>query len=228
VRAVLEALRSQAEVTDVFVEVDSSDGVEIESAARGRAVPVVRVTRQVVEALSDTATSQGVVAVVRRVDVPVAAVAGGSGPVVVLADVRDPGNAGTLIRSAAAVGAAGVVFARNSVDPLHPKTVRASAGALFHVPLVRDASLEEVVAELRGAGRTIFGADAHAERSFEEADWSKPVVLVLGNEAWGLDAAHRHLLDEVVGIPMPGPVESLNVGIAGSILMFEAARRRAT
>jgi RNA methyltransferase, TrmH family len=223
-RVVLEALRSPAEVTEVFLHADAARAAEIEAAATDRGVAVVHVAGRVIEALSDTATPQGVVAVVRSVDVHLSAVAAAGGLVVVLADVRDPGNAGTLLRSAVASGAAGVVFARGSVDPLHPKTVRASAGAIFRVPVVRDLAIREAVAGLRDAGRRIIGADAHARRSYEEVDWSRPSALVLGNEAWGLDPDHEDLLDDVVGIPMPGPAESLNVAVAGSILMLDAAR----
>jgi TrmH family RNA methyltransferase len=144
----------------------------------------------------------------------------------VLAEVRDPGNAGTLVRAAVAAGAEAVVFGAGSVDPLGPKTVRAAAGSLFSVTVIRNVDIRQALAQLRASGFTVVGADARATTSPEQVDLTARVALVLGNEAWGLPAEMVDLLDLTVGIPMPGPVESLNVGIAGSILLFEAVRQR--
>jgi TrmH family RNA methyltransferase len=144
----------------------------------------------------------------------------------VLVSVRDPGNAGTLIRSAVAAGAGAVVFAEDSVDPFGPKTVRSSAGMLFHVPIVGGASLADVHEMAKERRLVTVGADANASTEHIDADLAKPVALVVGNEAWGIPEHLRGELDEVVSIAMPGPAESLNVGIAGSILLFEALRQR--
>jgi TrmH family RNA methyltransferase len=118
------------------------------------------------------------------------------------------------------------VFSSGSVDPLGPKTVRACAGALFSTPVVRDIDLGDAVSHLRDAGLMMVGTDARAPTAPEQVDLTGPVAVVVGNEAWGLPAEVSELLDETVGIPMPGPVESLNVGIAGSIVLFEAVRQR--
>ena len=182
------------------------------------------VTGQVIAALTDTSTPQGVVAVAEERAIETEAIDGDL--VVVLADVRDPGNAGTLIRSAVAAGSSGVVFAKGSVDPFNPKTVRATAGLLFRVPLVHEVALEDVLGLLKARGFFVVGADAAADVAPEDVDLTQSIALVLGNESWGIEAGARALLDEVVGIPMPGPAESLNVGIAGSILLFEAVRQR--
>jgi tRNA G18 (ribose-2'-O)-methylase SpoU len=104
--------------------------------------------------------------------------------------------------------------------------VRSSAGALFRIPVVRDLTLEDGVRQLRQEGLSIIGADQTAPEAFETTDLTVPLALVVGNEAWGLPAESAHLLDSRIGIPMPGPAESLNAGIAGSILLFEAVRRR--
>jgi len=212
-----EAL-ARGEVQDLFVDADLS------SAPSWLERGAVAVSGRVIEALSDTSTPQGVVAVASMRTVPIAAASGDL--MLVLSNVRDPGNAGTLVRSAVAAGASAVVFCSGSVDPFNPKTVRSTAGLLFHVDLVAGVSLQEAVDELRRKGFLLLGADAGSSVAPDELDLSGPVALVLGNESWGIDEASSRLLDDVVGIPMPGPAESLNVGIAGSILLFEAVRQR--
>jgi RNA methyltransferase, TrmH family len=118
------------------------------------------------------------------------------------------------------------VFAAGAVDPFHPKSVRATAGSIFRLPVVRGLQLQDALTVMRDEGLDIVGADAGAPEAFDRVDLTRRLALVLGNEAWGLPAGAQELLDEKVGIPMPGPAESLNVGIAGSILLFECVRRR--
>lgn len=211
---------------ELFVAGGADRWGELRGLAQARAVPVTTVPDRVVAALSDTTTPQGAVAVVGVERPDLATIAQDASLVVVLADVRDPGNAGTLVRSAAAAGADAVAFARGAVDPLHPKTVRAAAGALFSVPIVRHAGLDDILGRLKTAGLVLAGADATSPHPIDRADLTRRMAVVLGNEAWGVTASDRGLLDESYSIPMPGPVESLNVGIAGSILLFEAVRQR--
>ncbi len=199
----------------------SVDDADLAGLAGGRVTPV---GESVLRAISDASTPQGIVA---RVAMPEPVdVSDGADPVVVLAQVRDPGNAGTLVRSAVAAGAGAVVFSKGSVDPFGPKTVRASAGALFRVPIVRDADLLSTLGNLRESGVFLIGASARGSASYDEVDLTRRTAFVLGNEAWGLEPEITARLDEIVSIPMPGPVESLNVGIAGSILLFETVRQR--
>ena len=212
-----EAIEASA-VRDLFVDEDAPFAGEF--LGQGG----LAVTRQVASALTDTSTPQGVIAVAEVRAIEAGAIGGDL--VVVLADVRDPGNAGTLLRSAVAAGSSGVVFARGSVDPFNPKTVRATAGLLFRVPVVHEVAPEEALSLLTERGFLVVGADARSSVAPEDVDLTRPVAFVLGNESWGIGAGARALLDEVVGIPMPGPAESLNVGIAGSILLFEAVRQR--
>ncbi|MGH2775583.1 MAG: TrmH family RNA methyltransferase [Actinomycetota bacterium] len=215
--AVDEAL-GHGEVQDLFVDADVSFASEW--LARG----AMAVSGRVIEALTDTSTPQGVVAVARMHTVAPTELSGDL--VLVLSDVRDPGNAGTLIRSAVAAGASSVVFCSGSVDPFNPKTIRSTAGLLFHVDIAAGVALDVAAGELRDKGFVMIGADAASTKGPDEVDLTLPVALVLGNESWGIEEASRHLLDEVVGIPMPGPAESLNVGVAGSVLLFEAVRQR--
>ena len=221
---VREALESGVEVREVFLAEDL-EGHGLESALEATGVPTSIVGSDVIGALSETVTPQGVVAVVADPSVGLDALVGVD-LCLVLADVRDPGNAGTLVRTAAAAGAGAVIFGAGSVDPLHPKVVRSAAGALFRVPLVRRAPLAEVASTLRSGGTSLIGAAADAGTDMYSFDLTGPVAIVLGNEAWGLPEAAERLLDERIGIPMPGPVESLNVSSAGAVLLFEVLRQR--
>jgi TrmH family RNA methyltransferase len=221
-----EAVASGADVLEVFVE-DSGDARAAEQLCFDHDLRCLRIDHAVGRALSQTVTAPGVVAVVRSPGVALSKIAPGADLVLVLAEVRDPGNAGTLIRSAAAAGADAVIFSTRAVDPLSPKTVRSAAGGVFRVSLVLDVELEEAVAVLRGRGFSIVAADAHAGVAPELCDMTRSIAVVLGNEAKGIPGPIEGLVDEVVGIPMPGSVaESLNVGVAGSILLFEAVRQR--
>lgn len=222
---VAEALSAGADVVEVFVVPGASE--EIESLAAAADIPVHRVSEPVLASVSDTATPQGVVARVQSPALSIEELELRSGLVIVLADVRDPGNAGTLIRSALASAADGVVACSGVVDPLHPKTVRASAGAIFRISLVRGVDLGAAVEALRARGLVAVGADQNGADAWT-ADLTRPLALVIGNEAWGLGSTVRLALDEIVSIPMPGPAESLNAGIAGSVLLFEALRQRAS
>lgn len=201
-----EALAAGAPVETVYV---SEDAPPVDHAD-------VRVLRRgVLERVADTVTPQPVLAVCRRIDVPMNAIADATF-VVVCVDVQDPGNAGTILRSAEAAGAGGVVFAGSSVDPYNPKTVRASAGSLFHVPVV--------LADLADVPQRTLGTVAHGGTPIDEVDLGVPVAVVLGNEAHGLPSDAP--IDEWVTIPMAGRTESLNVGMAAAVLCFEVARRR--
>ncbi|MPZ70603.1 MAG: hypothetical protein GEU71_13905 [Actinobacteria bacterium] len=200
----------------------------MESRARAAGVKVIHVADEVLASLADTSTPQGVVAVVEIRSLDLAALPADADLVVILADVRDPGNAGTILRSALAAGADAAVFGTGSVDPYHPKTVRSGAGALFRLPVVRGLETPAAIEALKASGFTLVGADASADVSYTDVDMTGPVAIVLGNEAWGLLAETAALLDRSVSIPMPGPAESLNVGIAGALLLFEAVRQRRT
>jgi TrmH family RNA methyltransferase len=186
---------------------------------------VTRVPPRVVASLSDTPTPQGVVAVAEMPDARLHEIPSGPSLVVVLAGVRDPGNAGTLIRSAAAAGADAIVFCTGTVDPWHPKSVRSAAGAAFALPVVRGMGLAHAVGALRAHGCTVLAAEASGPPA-DECDLTRPVAFVLGNEASGMDVADRALVDGSVSVPMPGRIDSLNVAIAGSVLLFEASRQR--
>jgi RNA methyltransferase, TrmH family len=190
----------------------------------------------VLERVADTVTPQPVLTILPMMDNDVAgteAVAGADGRaaaeeplIVVLVDVRDPGNAGTVLRTADASGVNAVIFSGESVDPYNPKTVRASAGSLFHVPFSVQPDPVALAASFKARGyRTLATVARHGD-DYATLDWSVPTVLFLGNEAAGLGAEVRQAIGGAVGIPMDGRAESLNVGVACAVLCFEALRQR--
>jgi RNA methyltransferase, TrmH family len=192
-------------------------------------VPVSVVTARAAAALSETSTPQGLVAVCPALDVPLAAaLAGRPDLVAVRADVRDPGNAGTVLRSADAAGAGAVVLAGGSVDPYNGKAVRASAGSLFHLPVVRGADLAAALAAARAAGLTVLAADGGGEDDLDElaeaGTLAIPTAWLSGNEAWGLPPAVGALADRRVRIPISPRAESLNLAAAAAVCLFASAR----
>jgi TrmH family RNA methyltransferase len=181
--------------------------------------------------LSDSVTPAGVVAVCSFLDVPVEEAlhaAGAPALVTIAADVRDPGNAGTLIRTSDALGAHAVVLAGHSVDPYNPKTVRASVGSLFHLPLALTPEPAPAVTSAQGAGLVVLAADGAGELVLDDAaDLLRgPTAWLFGNEAWGLPPELAALADHRVRIPIPGRAESLNLATAAAICLHETARAR--
>ncbi len=181
----------------------------------------------VIERVADTVHPQPVLAVVAFAAAPLELVRNLS-TVMVLVDVRDPGNAGTMIRTADAAGVGAVIHCDGSVDPTNPKTVRASAGSVFHVPVVAGGGATQVIESLKSWGFVTVGTAVRNGIDYAEFDWRQRVALVFGNEAAGLDDGLMGRLDRRVTIPMVGRAESLNVGVSASVLCFEALRQRRT
>lgn len=179
----------------------------------------------VMEKVADAVTPQSVMAVASFLHRPLADLVL-SPPLVVCVDLRDPGNAGTVLRSAEAAGMGGVVCCDGAVDVYNPKTVRASAGALFHVPVAVGGDPREVLEEIGRNGVTRLGTVAVGGTPYTDVDFTRPTALILGNEAHGLPPTVEGVLDGQVTIPMVGRSESLNVGMAAAVLCFEAARQR--
>jgi TrmH family RNA methyltransferase len=216
-----EALASGHIPEAVFYSPGADTELVEEAHAAGAAVHLLE--HGVMERIADAVTPQPVCAVIRDVAVPIERLAR-EGVVVVAVDVRDPGNAGTLLRSAAAAGAAGVVLCAGSVELGNPKTVRSTAGALFKVPVVTGIDPEDALRALGATGRRRLAAVAADGLDYATVDLTGPVAFVLGNEAHGLPEELQEI-DGRLTIPLPGPVESLNVGVAAAVLCFEAARQ---
>ncbi|WBB60372.1 RNA methyltransferase [Streptomyces sp. WMMC500] len=217
-------------LAELFVTAEAAARhAELVESARGAGVRVHAAAEEVVAGLSQTVTPQGLVGVCRFLDVPLAGVVAARPRLVaVLAHVRDPGNAGTVLRCADAAGADAVVLTDASVDPYNPKAVRASAGSLFHLPVVTGVPAAHVAGELRAAGVRLLAADGAGERDLDDelddGGLAAPTGWVFGNEAWGLPAETRALADAVVRVPIHGRAESLNLATAAAVCLYASAR----
>lgn len=229
VHLVQEALKHKAGVETVLVSTERVVPGEIEALLEAEAaaeLECVPVSEQALAKCSDAQTPQPVIAVVRKtaclsdklLDAP-------NGLVVVIDGVQDPGNLGTIIRSADAVGATGVVLGRGTVDLYNPKTVRSTMGSMFHLP-VAETALPPLLGEAKRRGIRLVNTSLQARKTCYEADWSGPTWIVLGNEGRGVSPEIAAQIDEHVIIPMSGPAESLNVAMAATVLLFEAMRQR--
>jgi TrmH family RNA methyltransferase len=220
-QAVAEALAEPGAVQEVLAT-EAAAAAAADMLA-GAGVPVRLLTEKAAAGLSETVSPQGLLAVCPLRDVPAEAVV--THPprlAVALAGLNDPGNAGTVLRTADACGAGAVVFGEGSADPFGGKVVRASAGSLFHVDVVRSAPLLPLVAALQAAGTTVLAADGGGEVSLAEltAELAGPVLWLFGNEARGVPAELAEAADARVRIPMRGRAESLNLAAAAAICLY--------
>ncbi len=195
-------------------------------AAQESRVAWTLVDDRALASLSEAVSPAGLVGVCRFLDTDLETVlAAAPRLVAVCADVRDPGNAGTVIRCADAAGADAVVLAGSSVDAYNPKTVRASVGSLFHLPVVVVLDAAGAVRALQAAGLQVLAADGAGERDlYDSAPLAGPVAWLFGNEAWGLPAELAALADHRVSIPIHGRAESLNLSTAAALCLYETAR----
>ncbi len=240
-QAVREALSAAAEhpglVHRLYVTGDAgSRHPDLLASARAQRVEVDLIGAEVLAELTQTVTPQGVVAVCGFLDVPLEDLLNAEGGqrtrraslVAFLAHVRDPGNAGTVLRVADAAGASGVVLSAASVDPYNGKCVRASAGSLFHLPVAIGVPIEEGIAAMRATGLRVVAADGAGEHDLDaEIDsgaLAAPTAWVFGNEAWGLPDSTLALCDQVVRVPIHGRAESLNLATAAAVCLYASAR----
>ncbi len=233
-QAVREALGDRAghgaPINELFVTVPArSRHAELVAAVADTGAAVHEVSGEVMVELAQTVTPQGLVAVCPFVDVPLSAlIAAQPRLVAVLANVRDPGNAGTVLRAADAAGAHGVIFADASVDPYNSKCVRSSAGSLFHLPVVVGVPAADAAGALRRAGLAVLAADGGAALSLDELERNGrldgPTAWMFGNEAWGLPKELVAVADDAVRVPIYGQAESLNLAAAAAVCLYSSAR----
>jgi RNA methyltransferase, TrmH family len=230
-QAVREALAKPGVLTELFVTGQGATRhTDLVGQAAGRHIPVHQVSGEVMAELAQTITPQGLLGVCRFVDVPLSdLISAAPRLVALLASVRDPGNAGTVLRTADAAGASGVIFAAASVDPYNSKCVRSSAGSLFHLPVVAGTSLGPAISALRAAGLQVVAADGSASRLLDGPggpDLSRPTAWLFGNEAWGLPDDVLALADAAVAVPIYGQAESLNLAAAAAVCLYASAREQ--
>lgn len=228
-QAVREALARTGVIVGLFATPEGAaahpDLIRTAQAAR---VPTAVVDGGDFATLSGTVTPQGLVAICARPAADLDQVLS-SGPrlLVGCAEVRDPGNAGTIIRCADAFGADAVIFSTGSVEVTNPKTVRATTGSLFHLPLVTEVALPVTVAAAQTAGLQVLAADGRGDVELPAlaaaGDLAPPTLWLFGNEAWGLSAEHLALVDRVVRVPLYGAAESLNLSTAAAVCLYATA-----
>ncbi|RDG35028.1 TrmH family RNA methyltransferase [Streptomyces corynorhini] len=234
-QAVREAVAHRADdgeptLTELFTTAEAAErhpGIVEDARAIGARIHFA--PDAVLAEVSQTVTPQGLLGVCRFLDTPFEDILR-TGPrlVAVLAHVRDPGNAGTVLRCADAAGADAVVLTDASVDLYNPKSVRASAGSLFHLPVAVGVPVERAVQGLKDAGVRILAADGAGEHDLDDeldaGTMDAPTAWIFGNEAWGLPVGTRALADAVVRVPIHGKAESLNLATAAAVCLYASAR----
>ncbi len=223
-----EAIRSGLRFRAVFFRESATSAIEHLLPQIGAHVEAIELPDSVFDSAVDTETPQGIAALVKLKSFDLDDILRVAEPLVlVAAGVQDPGNLGTMLRSAEAFRATGVLVAEKTVSHTSPKTVRASAGSVFRLPIVA-APLDDAITKLRQAGVKLIATSSHKGTAADEADLSGSLALFIGNEGAGLPRGAMKEMDLTVAVPHSPKVESLNAGIAASILLYEAARQRKT
>ena len=222
-----EALDRPKLIVELYATEDAVERYpDLFERAENARIQVQLVSEPVLKALTDTTTPQGVVAVCEQIDVTLQDIIDAKPQLVaLLANIRDPGNAGTVLRAADAAGADAVIFSVNSVDVYNPKVVRSTTGSLFHLPFAVDIEIADAISALKAAGLQVFAANAGADQipDLLEGTLAKPTTWVFGNEAWGFEQSTLDLVDREVGVPIYGAAESLNLATAASICLYASA-----
>jgi RNA methyltransferase, TrmH family len=233
-RILEEAIRSGLRFSSVFFRESAQDRANRLLPQIGAQVETLLLPDKLFDSLVPSESPQGVAALVRLKEFSLDDVTERLqvGPIVVLAGLQDPGNLGTILRSSEAFGSAGVVLGEGTVSAFNSKVVRASAGSVFRLPIVHSQSksgapkLEEVSEKLRSQGVRLIATSSHKGTSLDQADLASPAAIFFGNEGSGLPRDLMAKMDEVIAIPHTPQVESLNAGVAASIVLYEAARQR--
>lgn len=221
------ALDSGAAFEAIYVDeaaIPSAAVTVLMARASAASVRVFSLASGVLEKVADAKSPQPVLAEVRLPHVALGSLTV-TGLTLILHDVQDPGNAGTIIRSAAAAGANAAIFTGSSVDPFNPKALRATAGSIFHLPIVV-ADFDECRRKVKSAGARLFATVVRGGTGLDDVDFAEPCAVVIGNEATGLSSGVVDQCDGAISIPMTGRSESLNAGVAASLIAFAAMRQR--
>lgn len=226
-RFVVEGPHLVEESGDLIDFVIYSERLPILEKLKQKGIDCSKVSHEQFADISEVETPQGILAVVREHEFGLRDVLKSSNPLVVFcAGVQDPGNLGTIIRTADAVGASGVIVSRGTVDLYNGKVIRSTMGSLFHLPITHVDDVQETIEYLKGRKIRIVATDARAEKEYFSADLKGPTAILVGNEGAGLAEEIVKSADEAVKIPMPGKAESLNVGISTAVVLYEALRQR--
>ncbi|WHH61419.1 23S rRNA (guanosine(2251)-2'-O)-methyltransferase RlmB [Petroclostridium sp. X23] len=232
---VMEALKSGREINKIFIQKGEREGsiVKIIAMAKEKRIIVQEVERQKLDSLSSTRAHQGVIAFVsmqqyvEAEDILEKAAQKGEHPFVILVDeVNDPHNLGSILRTADAAGVHGVIIPKRRAVGLTAAVAKASAGAIEYVPVARVTNLGQTIDKLKEQGIWIVGADMNGDKNFYDADLKGPIGLVIGSEGEGVGRLIKEKCDFLVKIPMKGKITSLNASVAGAVLMYEVVKQR--
>lgn len=213
----------------VYVSESFDSGVEEKRALLSlvqQSVSVEEVTDKVMKAMCDTVTPQGILAVVEKPTYELNDLLKGTPLLLVLETIQDPGNLGTILRTAEGAGCTGVILSKDTVDLFSPKVVRSTMGSLYRMPYFVAEDLAEIIEELKTKGITFFAAHLKGKKCYDEYDYKMPTAFLIGNEGNGLSDNISDLADEKIIIPMAGKLESLNAAMSAGILAYEASRIR--
>ena len=225
---VIEGLKMFEELPrESIIEVYASSQFANVNAKLLRDLPVEEVSESVFAQMSDTKTPQGILCVVKQPEYGLDDLLTAKQPfLLVLEDLQDPGNVGTIFRTAEGAGVDGIILSKNCVDVYNPKVVRGAMGSLARVPFLYEEDLAMVVNKLKGASVATYAAHLDGNKMYDTANYKEGCAFLIGNEGNGLSNKLAASADELVKIPMGGEVESLNAAIAATILMYECARQR--
>ena len=229
IRTVETALDAKAQLEAAYYSarlLENERGKSLLKRIKTASTNVMTVTDKLLGEISDTQTFQGIVVVAKKPRVQMDSSVMNGFPLVVVDRIKDPGNVGTIVRTADAGGAEAVIFLKGSADPFSPKAVRGSMGSVFHIPIMTEYNVECLEKFVKEAGYMIITGDSKAQHYYYHTDLSKNIALVIGNEAHGVSSEVKDISDKEVCIPIVGKSESLNAGVACGVLLFEAARQR--
>ena len=224
VRLFEEAVRSGLDIHHVLISSDVSDSVKLADLLATQRATVVKVAARLFDSISDTKNSQGVIALAAKPSFELADLP--DGLTVLLHRVNNPSNLGAVIRTAEAAGVAGLITTTGSADAFSPKSLRASMGSAFRMPIIEGIEIHEAIRWAREKRLLSTAADISGSLSYTEVDWSIPRLVVFGSEAHGLEERELDSIDEKIFVPMENKVESLNLAVSSGIILFEAKRQR--
>ncbi|MDP4094112.1 MAG: 23S rRNA (guanosine(2251)-2'-O)-methyltransferase RlmB [Bacillota bacterium] len=228
IRLVEEALKEDIEIKKIFLSEsflsDKSSDLLI-SQIEQKKLDTFLLTDNILKDISDTENPQGVLAVLKIRNCSLDIIKGNSF-VLLLEAIQDPGNLGTIIRTADAAGADAVVMSKGCVDLYNPKVLRSTMGSVFHIPVCYNLDMEDTIVALKNKGIKVYAAHLSGEKSYVEEDYTKGCTFIIGNEANGITEDSAKKADVLLKIPMPGRAESLNASIAAGVLMYEVVRQR--
>lgn len=232
IRFVEEAMNFADDIEQIVYSAKVRENIKGENLlirAESLNLPLTEVSDPVLKSVADTENPQGVLAIVKMPakDQTMEEIINQESPLLLIVDgVQDPGNLGTMVRTADAAGISGIITIKGTVDLYNPKTLRSTMGSVFRVPVFPWDEPAELVSLLKEKGINIFTTSARSEKTIYEADFKGPTAVIMGSEAFGAGAELHDSADEAITIPMLGKAESLNVSVATGVILFEAIRQR--